>query len=214
MSATAQTTLARLHTERLVAVIRAGGAQQAIRAGRALAAGGVRALEVAFTTPDAASAIAELSGFEDLFVGAGTVLSADQAQAAVEAGAQFLISPALVEDVLEVGEETGVLTIPAALTPTEVVAASTRAEAVKLFPASLGGPAYLKALRGPLPDVKLIPTGGVDAGNVGEWLAAGAYALGAGGDLCPPARLAVGDFEALTERARHYRVAVDAVEAR
>lgn len=210
MSTVETSAVARLRTEQLVAVIRAGSAGHAARAGQALGEGGVRALEVAFTTPDAAQAIAELSRSSELFVGAGTVLSADQARAAIEAGAQFLVSPALIEEVLEVADEAGVLAMPGALTPTEVIAAAQRAEVVKLFPASLGGPGYLKALLAPLPDLKLLPTGGVDAGNVGDWLAAGAFALGAGADLCPPGRIAAEDFDHLTESARRYRAALQA----
>jgi 2-dehydro-3-deoxyphosphogluconate aldolase/(4S)-4-hydroxy-2-oxoglutarate aldolase len=208
MSALAQSAIQRLHGEGLLAVIRAGAARHAVEAGRALAAGGVRALEVAFTTPDAEQAIGALAASGDLFVGAGTVLSPAQAEAAIEAGAQFLVSPGFLEPVLDVAEAAGVLALPGALTPTEVLAAAARADVVKLFPASLGGPAYLRALLAPLPDVKLVPTGGVSATNVGDWLDAGAFALGAGADLCPPAAVAAEDFASLTESAQRYRAAV------
>jgi 2-dehydro-3-deoxyphosphogluconate aldolase/(4S)-4-hydroxy-2-oxoglutarate aldolase len=200
----------RLHAEGLLAVIRADSATAAVRAGRALAAGGVRALEVAFTTPGAPAAIRELAADEELFVGAGTVLSAGQADDAIAAGAAFLVSPSLVDTVLDAGREAGVLALPGALTPTEVVAAAARADVVKLFPASLGGPGYLKALLAPLPELRIVPTGGVSAENVGAWLDAGAFALGAGGDLCPAAAIAAGDDEELTRRARGYRIALDA----
>jgi 2-dehydro-3-deoxyphosphogluconate aldolase/(4S)-4-hydroxy-2-oxoglutarate aldolase len=200
----------RLHDEQLVAVVRADSPGAAVSAGNALADGGVRALEITFTTPDAGAAIAELSRRDDVFVGAGTVLDADQASCAIEAGARFLVSPSLVLEVLEAGMDAGILTVPGALTPTEVVAARRHAEVIKLFPSSLGGPSYLKALLAPLPDLRIIPTGGIDAGNLGRWLDAGAFALGAGGDLCPPKLIAAGDFEALTAAARRYRTALEA----
>jgi 2-dehydro-3-deoxyphosphogluconate aldolase/(4S)-4-hydroxy-2-oxoglutarate aldolase len=201
----------RLRDEQVLAVIRADSADAAVQAGRALAAGGIRALEVAFTTPDALAAIRELAADEELFVGAGTVLSGDQASAAIDAGAAFLVSPSLVPDALAVARAAGVLALPGALTPTEVVAAAELADVVKLFPASLGGVSYLKALLAPLPDLHIVPTGGVSAANATEWLAAGALAVGAGGDLCPPALIAEGEFGELTNRARSYREALGAV---
>jgi 2-dehydro-3-deoxyphosphogluconate aldolase / (4S)-4-hydroxy-2-oxoglutarate aldolase len=209
MPALTETALQRLQAEQLLAVIRADSPRTAVLAGRALAAGGIRALEIAFTTPDAPDAIAELADDRELFVGAGTVLSADQAQSALDAGAAFLVSPSLVPSVLEVGRDAGVLALAGALTPTEVIAAAAQADVVKLFPASLGGPAYLRALLAPLPDLRAVPTGGVDADNAAQWLDAGAFALGAGGDLCPPKLIAAGDFNALTERARRYRATLD-----
>lgn len=200
----------RLHDEGLIAVVRADSPDGAVSAGHALADGGIRALEIAFTTPEAPQAIAALAARQDTLVGAGTVTDATQARAAVAAGARFLVSPGTVADVLDVAGEAGVLAIPGALTPTELMAAARLAPVVKLFPASLGGPAYLKALLAPFPALRIIPTGGVDAGNLASWLAAGAFALGAGGDLCPPAVIAAGSATALTERARRYREAFTA----
>jgi 2-dehydro-3-deoxyphosphogluconate aldolase/(4S)-4-hydroxy-2-oxoglutarate aldolase len=208
MAVVADSVQQRLRDEQVLAVIRAGSAAEAVQAGRALAEGGVRALEVAFTTPDAAAAIGELAADPELFVGAGTVLSGAQAHAAIDAGAAFLVSPSLVPDALAVAREAGVLALPGALTPTEVVAAAEQAEVVKLFPASLGGVSYLKALLAPLPDLRIVPTGGVSAANASEWLAAGAFAVGAGGDLCPPGLIAEGRFDELTRRARGYREAL------
>lgn len=210
MSAVAGDVQDRLAAEGVIAVIRAGGAREAVVAARALAAGGVRAVEIAFTTPGAPEAIAELSGEPELLVGAGTVRSAAHAADAIEAGARFLVSPALVEPALELAEQAGVLALPGALTPTEVLAAAERAPVVKLFPASIGGPAYLRALLAPAPELLLVPTGGVSAANAGEWLAAGAFALGAGSELCPSAAIAAGDTDALTASARRYRAALDA----
>ena len=212
MAVVAEPIQQRLHDEQVLAVIRADSAASAVEAGRALAAGGVRALEVAFTTPDAPAAIRELAADDELLVGAGTVLSDAHAHAALDAGAAFLVSPSLVPAVLAVAREAGVLALPGALTPTEVVAAAELAEVVKLFPASLGGVSYLKALLAPLPDLRIVPTGGVSASNAREWLAAGAFAVGAGGDLCPAELIADRRLDELTKRARSYRAALGGVE--
>lgn len=198
----------RLRTEQLVAVLRAPSVKTAVVAGRALAQGGVRAIEVAFTTPGAAGAIEQLCDDSELIVGAGTVLSRAQALQALDAGAQFLISPGLVPEVLDVAEEREALAIPGVLTPTEVAAATRRAKIVKLFPASLGGRSYLRALLGPFPGLRVIPTGGVNAGNACDWLEAGAFALGAGSDLCPPELIAAADRQGLASLAEAYREAL------
>jgi 2-dehydro-3-deoxyphosphogluconate aldolase / (4S)-4-hydroxy-2-oxoglutarate aldolase len=191
----------------IVAVLRAGSAERAVAAARALAEGGVTAIEVTFSVPEAPSAIAELANDESLLVGAGTVLSADQADAAVRAGARFLVSPNLDEEVLDAAERRGVPALPGVLTPTEVARAARRCSLVKLFPASLGGPAFLAALREPFPGLAFVPTGGVTAGGIGDWLRAGAVAVGAGGDLCPREAIEAGDVEELSARARRYAAA-------
>lgn len=199
----------RLRAEGLLAVLRAPSAARAVAAARALAEGGIRAIEVTYSTPDAPSAIRELAADPTLIVGAGTVLDADQAERALEAGAAFLVSPSLAFPVLDIADAASALAIPGALTPTEVVAAAERAPVVKLFPASVVGPGYLRALLAPLPDLRVLPTGGVIADNVADWRAAGAFALGAGGDLCPGPLIAAGELAALTENARRYRRALD-----
>jgi 2-dehydro-3-deoxyphosphogluconate aldolase/(4S)-4-hydroxy-2-oxoglutarate aldolase len=200
-----------LEQRRIVAVLRAGSAARAVAAGQALAAGGITMLEVTFTVPDATEAIERLAADDSLLIGAGTVLTAAEARAAVRAGARFLVSPHLDHAVLDAAEQLGVPALPGVLTPTEVAAASRRSSVVKLFPASLGGPAFLRALRGPFPDLDFVPTGGVDAGNLADWLAAGALAVGAGSDLCPPADVDRGDLRGLRERAMAY---VDACAGR
>lgn len=209
---TIDATTARLQREQLLAVVRAPDASAAVKTARALAGGGVRAIEVTYTTPDASAAIAELAADPDLFVGAGTVRDARQARQAIEAGAAFLVSPSLAWPVVEAAAEASVLAIPGALTPTEVAAAAERVPVVKLFPSSVGGPSYLRALLAPYPELRLVPTGGVTADNLGDWRAAGAFALGAGGDLCPGALIAAGDFAGIAERARRYREALDRLE--
>jgi 2-dehydro-3-deoxyphosphogluconate aldolase/(4S)-4-hydroxy-2-oxoglutarate aldolase len=188
----------------IVAVLRAGSAERAVAAARALAEGGVTAIEVTFSVPDAPAAIAELATDESLLVGAGTVLRADQVDAALHAGARFVVSPNLDDEVLDAAQRTGVPALPGVLTPTEVARAARRCSLVKLFPASLGGPAFLAALREPFPGVAFIPTGGVTADNLGDWLRAGAVAVGAGGDLCPRIAIESGDADALRARARRY----------
>lgn len=191
----------------VVAVLRAGSAERAVAAGEALAAGGISVLEVTFTVPRAAIAIEQLGADEGLLVGAGTVLTPAQAREAVRAGARFLVSPHLDPGLLDVADELGVPALPGVLTPSEVAAASRRCSLMKLFPASVGGPGLLSALRGPFPDLAVVPTGGVTAGNLAEWLAAGAVAVGAGGDLCPPAAVEAGDLAALRQRAEQYALA-------
>ncbi len=204
---------AELAARGVVAVLRAGSAERAVAAARALAAGGVTAVEVTFTVPDAPGAIAELAADESLLVGAGTVLTADQADAAVRAGARFLVSPGLDDQVLDAAERLGVPALPGVFTPTEVARAARRCSLMKLFPASLGGPTLLAALRGPFPDLAFVPTGGVSASTVGEWLAAGAIAVGASGDLCPPDAIEARDTGLLQERAERYVAAVAAVRS-
>jgi len=188
----------------VVAVLRAGSAERAVGAARALAEGGVTAIEVTFSVPDAPAAIAELAPDESLLVGAGTVVSADQVDAAVRAGARFVVSPHLDDAVLDAAKRNGVPALPGVLTPTEVARSARRCSLVKLFPASLGGPAFLAALKEPFPGVDFVPTGGVTADNLGDWLRAGAVAVGAGGDLCPRAAIESGDADALRARARRY----------
>ncbi|CAN5613916.1 bifunctional 4-hydroxy-2-oxoglutarate aldolase/2-dehydro-3-deoxy-phosphogluconate aldolase [soil metagenome] len=195
----------------IVAVLRAPTAEAAIGAVDALVAGGVTAIEVTYSTPDAAGVIREVARRHGAGVslGAGTINNADQAAEAAEAGAQFLVSPGSVPHVAAAMLATGRVTMLGALTPTEVmIAQDLGAHVVKVFPASLGGPAYLRALRGPFPDVPLMPTGGVNADNIAEWFAAGAIAVGAGGDLVSSAAMASGDWLAITESARSFVAAL------
>jgi 2-dehydro-3-deoxyphosphogluconate aldolase/(4S)-4-hydroxy-2-oxoglutarate aldolase len=201
---TADQLRAELAKRGIVAVLRAGSAERAVAAALALAEGGVSAIEVTFSVPDAPAAIAELANDESLLIGAGTVLSADQVDAAVRAGARFVVSPNLDEQVLDAAADSGVPAVPGVLTPTEVARAARRCSLLKLFPASLGGPAFLAALSEPFPGVGFVPTGGVTADNLADWLRAGAVAVGAGGALCPRAAIESGDADVLRARARRY----------
>ena len=202
------TVLDRLRDAVVVAVLRAPDPESALTSVGALVAGGVRAVEITYSPPDAAAAVDRLrrEHGDDLLVGAGTVTTAAQAVESAAAGAQFLVSPGTTEPVAAALRSTGVPFALGALTSSEVMTAVAHgADVVKLFPGSLGGPAYLKSLRGPFPDVPLMPTGGVRADNVRAWLDAGAFCLGAGGELVS------GDPEETTRRAAAF---VDAVGAR
>lgn len=196
----------------VVAVIRAPDSASALHAVDALVAGGVSGIEVTYSTPDAPSVIAKLAERygDRVLLGAGTVLTEQQAWDAAEAGAAFLVSPGTSPAVAAAMSSTGLTCLFGALTPSEVMAAvDAHADAVKLFPASLGGPAYLSALRGPFPDVPFVPTGGVSIGNIGEWRRAGVAAVGAGSDLCAPRDLASGRWDDVTARARAFAAAWD-----
>jgi 2-dehydro-3-deoxyphosphogluconate aldolase/(4S)-4-hydroxy-2-oxoglutarate aldolase len=189
-----------------VGILRAGSAADAVAAGRALVAGGLTVIEVAFTTPDAPAAIAELrSACPAALVGAGTVLDAAAAFAAVRAGAQFLVSPLVSADVLQAGHRYGVAVLPGAATPTEInTAMELGADAVKLFPASSLGVGFLRSVAAAMPQVPFIPTGGIGAADARDWLAAGAVAVGIGGDLTR------GDPAGIEERARTLTAALAA----
>lgn len=200
----------------VIATLRAPSTEAALGAADALLAGGVRAIEVTYTTPDVPGvlrAIRERHG-DDVLLGAGTLLDPHQAEEAFAAGAGFLVSPGLDDELVAAMRATGAVTMAGAVTPTEVMRARRLGvDVVKLFPGSLGGPAHLKALRAPLPDVTYMPTGGVSADNLGEWLAAGAFAVGAGGELCPGAALAAGDFDEVRKRAERFTAALRAHRA-
>lgn len=204
---------AELRRRGIIAVLRAGDVGSAVSAAGALAYGGVTAIEVTYTLDRAAEAIRQIQVRDDLLVGAGTVTRAEQVAEAVRAGARFVVSPHFDPAVVAAAERLGVPAIPGAFTPTEIVRAAERCKLIKLFPAGLGGPAGLRAVREPLPWVQLVPTGGVTPQTVADWLAAGAVALGAGGGLCPPAAMAAGDWTLIEQRATEYRRALDDARA-
>jgi 2-dehydro-3-deoxyphosphogluconate aldolase / (4S)-4-hydroxy-2-oxoglutarate aldolase len=178
-------TCAAIAQARCIAIVRAGSADEAIAMGGALAGAGIEVVEVAYTTPNAATAIASLcSAYPAATVGAGTILDAAAAYTAVEAGARFLVSPIIAEEVLRAGHRYGTAVIPGACTPTEIqTAMELGADAVKLFPASAFGTGYLRAVATALPRVPFVPTGGVTVANARSWLDAGAMAVGMGSDL-------------------------------
>lgn len=204
--------LLKLRQTGILAVVRAPDTESAIRGAAALLEGGVTGLEITYSTPDAPAVIRALRAEygDGIYLGAGTVLTRAQADDAVDAGAEFLVSPGTVAETVTAMKSTGSLVMAGALTPTEILTAvGLGADVVKIFPASLGGPSYFRALRGPLPDVPLMPTGGVTPGNIGEWLDAGAVAVGAGGDLCSTADLAAGRYDLIREKALNFSAALE-----
>jgi 2-dehydro-3-deoxyphosphogluconate aldolase/(4S)-4-hydroxy-2-oxoglutarate aldolase len=192
---------------RIVAVLRAADAGRLAAAADVLVSHGIRAVEFALTTPGALDALDRYcsSAAAEACVGAGTVLTAADARSAVTAGARFLVTPAVVPEVIAAGTELGVPVVAGALTPTEILAAATAGAAlVKVFPAALGGPAYLRLIRDPLPQVPLVPTGGIGLGEVADYLSAGAVAVGLGGQLLGDA-LRGGSLSELGRRAAQLR---------
>ena len=200
--------LKRIRETGLIPVVRADSSDQAMRAVAALKAGGLDVLEVTMTVPGAIEVIRVLCSEygADALIGAGTVLDPETAQACIQAGAQFIVSPALNEETIAFCGEQDVVIFPGALTPTEVVRAwKAGADAVKVFPVgAVGGASYLKALKAPLPQIELIPTGGVSLKTAADFIKAGAMALGVGADLVDPQALRDGNGNLITERAREF----------
>ncbi len=192
----------------LVPVVRARSAEEAMRAIDAIKEGGISVLEVTMTVPGAVRVIEEVAKRygADVLIGAGTVLDAETARTVILAGAQFVISPSTNLEMIACCRRYGVPVMPGALTPTEVVAAwEAGADAVKVFPAgALGGASYIKALKAPLPQIELVPTGGVSLKTAADFIKAGAMALGVGADLVDTKALAEGNGQLITERARQF----------
>ncbi len=199
--------LAALQEIGLVPVLRAESVEKALALATAIAAGGVTVLEVTMTVPGAMQVMRKLAEDRpDILIGAGTVLDAETARMCILEGAKFVVSPALNVKTIEMCHRYSVPVLPGALTPTEIVTAwQAGADVVKVFPASaMGGAKYLTALKGPLPQIELIPTGGVSLATAAEFLQAGAYALGVGSDLVDAKAMAAGKPEVVTETARKY----------
>lgn len=189
----------------VVATLRAHSAQAAMDAVSALVKGGITAIEVTYSTPGVPAVLRALrTEFGDqVLLGAGTITRAGQAAEAVAAGARFLVSPGCADAIVTEMTQTGVLTCPGAFTPTEVMRArALGADVIKIFPANLAGPGLLKALLGPFPDLLAMPTGGISTANLGDWLAAGALAVGASGELCSQAAIARGDWGQIQQNAK------------
>ncbi len=200
--------LDRIREVGLVPVLRARSHDEAMSVAIAVEKGGVPILEVTMTVPGALDVIRQMveKCGSRVLVGAGTVLDPETARLCILAGAQFVVSPSLKISTIEMCHRYSVPVFPGALTPTEVVTAwEAGADAVKVFPCSaLGGASYLKALKAPLPQIELIPTGGVSLSTAEQFLAAGAFALGVGGDLIDAASIAAGKLELITESAKKY----------
>jgi 2-dehydro-3-deoxyphosphogluconate aldolase / (4S)-4-hydroxy-2-oxoglutarate aldolase len=192
----------------IVPVIRAASSKQALLASEAVCAGGVPVVEITMTVPGAIDVIAELAktAGKEILIGAGTVLDAATAQRCLDAGAEFLVSPGFDLETVQLARRLGKLMMAGALTPTEVIAAwKAGSDFVKIFPCgSVGGPKYIKALKAPLPQVPMIPTGGVNLNTAAEFIQAGAAALGIGGELVSAAALKSGNTQEITASARQY----------
>ncbi|MBK6406709.1 MAG: bifunctional 4-hydroxy-2-oxoglutarate aldolase/2-dehydro-3-deoxy-phosphogluconate aldolase [Holophagales bacterium] len=209
-------TVAALEACGVVAVIRLKNASALGAVVDALAVGGVRALEVTMTVPGAIELIREIAPSlpPDVVLGAGTVLDAETAQAAIEAGARYVVSPVFREEVLRVCHRFDVAALPGCFTPTEILGAwEAGADIVKVFPATALGPGYFRDLRGPFPELRLMPTGGVSLANAGEWIRAGAVAIGVGTALVDAEAVAARRFDEITEKARHFVAAVAAARS-
>jgi len=198
-----------IRLNRIIAIVRLNDLSTAVDLSRALFAGGIRALEFTLSNPDAIKAMAEVKAALPEFdrgeavIGIGTVLNADQARAASEAGAQFIVSPTTNFATIEACKRSRIAVMPGAFTPTEILTAwEAGASAVKVFPARSVGPSYLKDVREPLPFLRLIPTGGIDRGNIKDYLKNGAFAVGVGGTLVDRQWVAERNWAALTARAR------------
>ena len=191
----------------IVAVVRSPDSQQLVDVVRALADGDVTVAEITMTVPDALDVLRQVRNAlgDRVLLGAGTILDAETARAALLAGAEYLVSPTLNLDVIRLCQRYEKLVMPGAFTPTEILAAwEAGADIVKVFPAEVVGPAFFKALRGPLPQIRLMPTGGVDLTTAAAFLKAGACCLGIGSQLVEPAAVAARNFDRLRDLARQY----------
>jgi 2-dehydro-3-deoxyphosphogluconate aldolase / (4S)-4-hydroxy-2-oxoglutarate aldolase len=198
--------LDRIHAERLLALIRAESSESLLECSRALAAGGLTAIELTMTTPGAIGLVGEVTRqLPGVLLGLGTVLDAETARAGIAAGARFIVTPGIRPEVIKACNQLGVPILSGAFTPTEVAAAADLgADVIKIFPAEFFGPGYIKALRAVFPQLKFLPTGGVTPKTLPEFLKAGAFAAAAGSALVDPAALKAKDWPAITARAREF----------
>ncbi len=201
-------TLQALKDTGVVAILRADRAEDLVEVGRALAHGGVKLVEITMTVPGALNviekAVASLTR-EDVFIGAGTVLDGETARLAILAGAGYVVSPVVRPDVIAMCRRYSVPVMPGALTPTEILQAwEAGADVVKIFPAGTGGPQFFKDVKGPLPHIEMMPTGGVNLETAPQFIKAGACAVGVGGELASKTLIAKHDFDAITRNARDF----------
>ncbi len=199
--------LNRIIDAQVVAVIRGPSEELSIKMVEALIKGGITAIEITYSTPNAAKVVKALDTKygDKITLGMGTLIEPAQAIEAKEAGARFLVSPVCDPVLGKAMIDTGLVVMIGALTPTEVLQAfKLGSDVVKIFPGSLLGPAYVKAIKGPFPQIPIMPTGGVSAANVADWFAAGVVAVGAGSELCPPQLAREGKFDEITTRGREF----------
>jgi 2-dehydro-3-deoxyphosphogluconate aldolase/(4S)-4-hydroxy-2-oxoglutarate aldolase len=195
----------------IVAVVRSPDSRQLVEVARALADGGVSVVEITMSVPNALDVVRQVRQTlgDRLLLGAGTILDPETARAALLAGAEYIVAPTVNLEVIRLCQRYDKLVMPGAFTPTEVLTAwEAGADIVKVFPAEVVGPAFFKALRGPLPQVRLMPTGGVDLATAAAFLQAGACCLGVGGQLVEPQAVAAGNFDRIRDLARQYAAIV------
>lgn len=200
----------------VVAIIRVASAQEAVAVCGAIAKGGVKPIEITMTVPGAIDAIKELKGAmgDNVLLGAGTVLDPETARAVVLAGAEFVVCPTLNLEVIEVCRRYSKIVVPGAFTPTEILTAwEAGADIVKVFPATVGGPRYLRDIRGPLPQIRLMPVGGVNIDNTPDFIKAGAVGVAAGTSLVDRKAVSEGKYDIITENARKFVEAVKLARA-
>jgi 2-dehydro-3-deoxyphosphogluconate aldolase/(4S)-4-hydroxy-2-oxoglutarate aldolase len=200
----------------ILAVIRGPSPELTVKMVGALVAGGVLGIEITYSTPNAEDVVRTLSKQfgNGIILGMGTLTKPEQAVQAKEAGANFLVSPICEPGLVKGMVASGLVTMAGALSPTEVFQAySLGVDVIKIFPGSLGGPAYIKALKGPFPYIPMMPTGGVSAGNVAEWFKTGVVAVGAGSELCPPQLAKEGKFDEISKLAAEFVKVVKAARA-
>ncbi|MBN2218393.1 MAG: bifunctional 4-hydroxy-2-oxoglutarate aldolase/2-dehydro-3-deoxy-phosphogluconate aldolase [Pirellulales bacterium] len=191
----------------IVSILRAPNSEGLVDVAEALLAGGVDIIEVTFTVPGAPRVLEQVAGRlgSRVVLGAGSILDTETARIAMLSGAQFIVAPTVNLEVIQMCRRYGVPVMPGAMTPTEVLTAwQSGADVVKVFPSEVTGPAHIKAIHGPLPQIPLMPTGGVNLKTAADFLRAGAVALGAGGALAPAGAISSGDFETIEETARQF----------
>ena len=199
-----------------VAVVRMADSGRLVRLAEAIAEGGVTAIEITMTTPNALGVIEAVDRAlgDAVALGVGSVLDAETARRAVEAGARYVVSPVFKREIVAEAHRLGVPAMPGCFTPTEVLEATEAgADVVKVFPADVFGPTFFKAVLAPMPHLKMMPTGGVSLTNAGDWIRAGAVAVGVGSALLDKRAIADGDWAALTDNARTLRASVEAGRA-
>lgn len=200
----------------LIAVIRGPSPELTVKMVQALVEGGVKGIEITYSTPRAEEVVCQLHQIygNDIVLGMGTLTKPSQVAAAKTAGASFIVSPICEPELVKTMSSSGLLSMAGALTPTEIFQAYTLgSDVIKVFPGSLTGPSYIKALKGPFPYIPMMPTGGVSEANVKDWFAAGVVAVGAGSELCPSALAKEGKFDEITERAAAFITTVQQILA-
>ena len=195
-----------LNETKIISIIRAESSEELLNVAKALKEGGIKFIEVTMTTPGALKAIEEFCGeMEDVIIGVGSVLDSETARLSILSGAEFIVTPTLNFDVIKMCKRYSKVVIPGAFTPTEIINAwESGADFVKVFPASVGGPSYIKAIKAPLPQVNLIPVGGVNIDNVSDFIKAGSSAVAVGSQLVKKGFLKEKNFEAIKNLAKEF----------